>query len=615
MTTKTLSLVAASLLLTTNTFADVTLKDITITTASKTKQKLASITANTTVITAQEIEERGYTTVAEALNNIAGISVTQNGGLGQATSVYLRGMDSKRTLVLIDGVRANDLTGTSGSPYADMMIDNIAQIEIIKGAQSGVWGADASAGVINIITKKATLGEHGTLYAEAGSFKTKKYGVSLSKATDTYNVKMSQHVVKTDGFSAQLPAGEDLDKYEDDRYKNTTTTFDLGYNINETNKIDFSHKIIDAHGDYDTFGNPDGLATSSTNDKFSSLQFNHVDSFNEINLYAKRSKFNREYIAPNYKGEIETTTFKGEVKEYGMTSKIPYAGSDFLLVGAEYKKFEQQDAIKKEFNNKGFFISNSNTFKNPFGKDLIFTQSLRQDNYNNFDNKTTVKIGLKNNCALVEGLNIAANYGTAYNVPTLYQLYSPYGLESLNPESTASFDVTLSYKDLTLAYFDTKIDDMIDFDSITSKYANISGTSKISGIEASYQTEIFADFLFSLNYTHLLKAEDQKGNELHRRVKDDVKLALDYYGIANFHLGVDAQYIGSRTDMKFNPDFTSSDVQTGKYTVVNLTADYQMTKAFEVYGKIVNLTDEEYQTVYGYATSPRAFYAGVKAKF
>jgi len=170
MTTKTLSLITATLLLTTHTFADVTLEDITVTTASKSSQKLTGITANTAVITAQEIEERGYTTVAEALNSLAGISTTQNGGLGQTTSVYLRGMNSKRTLVLIDGVRTNDLTGTSGSPYADMMIDDIAQIEVIKGAQSGVWGADASAGVINIITKKSTSGEHGSFYAEAGSF-------------------------------------------------------------------------------------------------------------------------------------------------------------------------------------------------------------------------------------------------------------------------------------------------------------------------------------------------------------------------------------------------------------------------------------------------------------
>ena len=616
MTQKTLSLITATLLTQTLAFAEhVELKDINVTTATKATQKLSTTTANVSVITAQEIEERGFNTVTQALNSLAGISMTQNGGLGQFSSIYLRGMDTKRTLVLIDGVRANDLTGSSGAPFAHLMIGEIAQIEVIKGAQSGVWGADASAGVINIITKKSSLGEHGSLYAEAGSFNTKKHGISLSKKTEKYSVKLSQNVVKTDGFSAQLPAGKELDSYEDDGYKNTTTMVDLGYNINETNDIKLSYKIIDADGEYDSFGAPNSIATSHTKDTFASANFHHVDSFNELDIYAKRSKFDRNFIAPNYMGTITSTAFAGEVKEYGFTSKIPYAESDFLLVGAEYKKFTQNDAIHNNFDNKSYFINNSNTFKNPFGTDVILTQSLRTDSYSHFANKTTGKIGLKNNCAFIDGVVIEANYGTAYNVPTLYQLYSPYGLETLTPETTKSFDVTLSYNDFSVSYFDTKIEDMIDFDTATYKYANIENTSTIQGIEASFEQALFSDIYMSVNYTHLLKAQNHDGKDLRRRAKDDVKVALDYYGITDLHIGVDAEYVGSRKDVKFNPDYTTSDVETGKYVVYNMTFDYALNKGVSIYGKIENLTDEKYQTVYGYATSPRAFYAGVRAKF
>lgn len=615
MTTKTLSIITSTLLLTTHTFADVTLQDITVTTATKTNQSIKNITANTSVITAQEIEERGFSTVAQALNSIAGISFTQNGGLGQTTALYLRGMATKRTLVLIDGVRANDLTGSSGAPFAHLMIHNIAQIEVIKGAQSGVWGADASAGVINIITKKAGVGSHGAAYAEAGSFNTTKKGVTLSQSTKSYSAKISHNVVKTDGFSAQKAQNVDLDTLEDDGYENTTTTFDLGYNINETNKLDFSYKIIDSEGDYDSFGAPNSLATSTTKNTFTALNFNHIDSFNEVNLYAKRSKFNRNFTETNYEGVVETTPFKGEVKEYGLTSKIPYAASDFVLVGVEYKNFEQQDSIVKKFDNKGFFATNTNTFNGLVAGQTIFTQSLRHDSYSTFDNKTTGKIGLKHIHGTIEGLTTSVNYGTAYNVPTLYQLYSPYGSEALNPESTTSFDVTVQYKDFTLSYFDTKIEDMIDFDTATFKYNNIAGTSKIQGIEASYQQEVFSDMLVTLNYTHLLTTENHNGEDLKRRAKDDVNIALDYYGFTNLHLGIDAQYVGSRTDIVFNTDYTTSDVETGKYLLLNMTANYDLNKQVQVYGKIENLTDETYQTVYGYATSPRAFYLGLKAKF
>ena len=615
MTIKTLSLVTATLLLTQTTFAEETLQEITVTSATKTSQSLNTVTSNVNVITAAEIEDRGYTTVTQALNALAGISFTQNGGLGQGTAVRLRGMDSKRTLVLIDGVRYNDLTGLSGAPFAHLMVDDIAQIEVVKGAQSGIWGADASAGVINIITKKAATGAHGAFHAEKGSFNTDKYGVTLSQKTDKYSVKIAHNVTKTDGFSAQQPKGTDLDTLEDDGYKNTTTTFDLGYALNDTNDITLSHTIIDAEGQYDPFGQPNGTADSTTKDTFTKFNLHHIDSFNEVNIYAKRSKFDRTFTAPDYTGNVTTTPYNGSVNEYGITSKIPYATEDFLLVGVEYKGFKQGDIIAKDFNNQALFVTNTNTFKGFMGGKTILTESVRQDNYSNFDNKTTFKLGLKHIHDAIEGLTTSLNYGTAYNTPTLYQLYSPYGVETLNPESTTSWDVTVSYKDLSLSYFDTKIDDMIDFDLGTFKYNNIAGTSKISGLEAAYEKEIFSDFLFSINYTRLVKAEDQKGNDLIRRAKDDVKIAMDYYGITDLHLGVDAEYVGSRTDTKFNADYTTTDVETGKYTVINMTANYNLNKEIELYGKIVNLTDENYQTVYGYATSPRAFYAGVRAKF
>ena len=615
MTTKSLSIVTATLLLTTNTFADETLEEITVTSVSKTTQNIKDITSNTSVITTEDMAERGYTTVVQALNGLAGISYTSSGGLGQATSVRVRGMDSKRILVLIDGIRYNNVTSTSGANFEDLMIENIEQIEVVKGAQSGVWGADASAGVINIITKRAKDGVHGSAHIEGGTFNTKKYGATLSSATANYYFKVSHNVVETDGFTAQTRKDADLDKFEDDGYTNKTTSLQLGFNINETNKIDLSHMVIDTEGEYDPFGNPDGEANSNTKNTFSSINFNHVDSFNELNIYAKQSVFEREFIEPDYMGTMNTTSYNGEVKEYGFTSKVPYRSNDFVLFGADYKNYEHEDAIGKEYDSKGLFVTNSNTFEGFIGGKTIFTQSLRHDNYSTFDNKTTGKIGLKHIHEKIKGLTTSMNYGTAYNVPTLYQLYSAYGSPTLNPESTKSFNVTVEYRDLSITYFDTKIDDMIDFDMTTFAYNNISGTSKISGFEVSYQNEIFESLLFNVNYTHLLKAKNYDGEDLLRRAKDTLKIAVDYYGIEKLHLGIDAQYVGSRTDVMFNADYTTTEVETGKYTLVNFTVDYAMTEDVKVYGKIENLTDEAYETVYGYSASPRTFSLGLKAKF
>ena len=150
--------------------------------------------------------------------------------------------------------RYNDITGLSGAPFAHLMVGDIAQIEVVKGAQSGIWGADAAAGVINIITKNPENGVHGSAHIEGGSFKTKKYGATLSAKTDNYYINVSHNVVDTDGFTAQAPKGEDIDTFEDDAYNNKTTSVKVGYNFNETNKIELAHTLIDAEGDYDTFG-------------------------------------------------------------------------------------------------------------------------------------------------------------------------------------------------------------------------------------------------------------------------------------------------------------------------------------------------------------------------
>jgi len=617
MTTKTLSLVTATLLLTNTTFAQEVLEDIIVTSATKAIQNIKDTTSNIDVIGADEIEDRGFTTVTEALNSLTGVSYTSNGGLGQNTSVHLRGMSTNRVLVLIDGIRYNDATSASGAPFAHLMIADIEQIEVVKGAQSGIWGADASAGVINIITKKAETGVHGSFYAQGGSFSSRKLGGSLSYKGENFYLKVTHDHIETDGFSAYAPNGEDLDTFEDDGYENDTTTVKVGFQINESNKIDISHTIIDAKTQSDAYDpalfamNPNGVYDSEVKDKFTTINFNHVDSFNELNVYANKSDFSRYYPDDQY-----SKNFDGSIEEYGINSKIPYGSEAFVVVGVDYKKFEHENDIDEDFNNKGIFVTNSNTLKGFSGGKTIVTESLRYDNYSTFDNKVTGKIGLKHIHERFEGLITSVNYGTSYNVPTLYQMYSPYGSTDLNPEETKSFDVTVEYKAFKISYFNTEIDDMIDFDMSTYKYANIAGTSKINGLEISYKKSFFDALLINLNYTRLLTAEDKDGNDLKRRAEETFKVALDYYGVENLHLGIDAEYVGSRTDTGNSVwPAPAPDVETGKYTVVNLTANYDITKEIQVYGKIENVTDEYYQTVYNYASSPRAFSLGLKARF
>ncbi len=149
MAKHTFSLAASAVLVASLGAQEITLDPIVVS-ASKTEQSLRNITANVDILSSDELEEQHVTTVAEALEALGGITLTQSGGVGTLQSLFMRGMDTNRILVLIDGVRYQDPSNTSGASFAHLLVSNIEQIEVIKGAQSGVWGADASAGVINI---------------------------------------------------------------------------------------------------------------------------------------------------------------------------------------------------------------------------------------------------------------------------------------------------------------------------------------------------------------------------------------------------------------------------------------------------------------------------------
>jgi vitamin B12 transporter len=176
-------IVALSIITTSLLASSYDIGSIEVTSPSKSPQSIQDITSNIQVITQEELEEKNYTTIAEALNSLSGINYTSNGGLGNTTSILVRGMDNKRVLVLIDGINYKDPSSTSGTSFGHLMINDIERIEVVKGAQSSVWGNDATAGVINIITKKAQKGLHSSINIEKGSFNTNIVKANISNKT------------------------------------------------------------------------------------------------------------------------------------------------------------------------------------------------------------------------------------------------------------------------------------------------------------------------------------------------------------------------------------------------------------------------------------------------
>ncbi|MGJ0296147.1 TonB-dependent receptor plug domain-containing protein [Aliarcobacter cryaerophilus] len=606
----------ASFLIATNLYSQQTssLDEIIISSATKSEEKLKNVTANVDVITAEDIESRKFKTVAEALQTIAGIQVAPTGGTGQQTSMFLRGMSSHRTLVLIDGIRYNDITSVAGASNLEhLLINDIERIEVIKGAQSSIWGADASAGVINIITKSAQDGTHGSAAIEYGRYNSKTAKANISHKNENFDAKFGAMIVDTDGFSAMTPKGEKAKKYEDDGYKNRNINLKLGYNFDEQNRVSTSYELIDTKTDIDgydpiTFANdPNNNDIARTKNHLANLTYENRNSIALTKVYTNFTEIKRSST------NSQTPDYKGITKEYGANTSIDYLSSSNVTIGADYKKFENKKDTVDDYDNKAVFVSNTNKF---FDDKTIFTQALRYDKYSDFDNKTTGKVGIKQ--YIIDDLNLSANYGTGYNVPTIYQLYfkdnrGNSGNKDLNPEKTKSYDVGIEYKGFSVTYFNTKVKNMIDWETnpITwaGTYKNLEGTSKLKGIEVGYKNSITEDIFLNLNYTNL-SAKNDDNEYLAKRAKNKLNFGADYYGLKDFHFNINGEYIGTRYER-----VNQTGAKTGNYTIWNAVVDYDISKNFSTYLKLDNIFNKDYQIVDGYATSQRAAFVGLKASF
>jgi vitamin B12 transporter len=590
-----------------------TLENISVTAAQSTELNKEDVPDSVTVITKEAIEEAHVTTLADALNRLGNIAVTQNGGPGTASSVYLRGMDTKRALVLIDGVRYNNPTAIGGAAeFSQLMLYNVEQIEIVKGAQSGVWGADASAGVINIVTSKTKKGLHATANAEYGSYDTRNASLQASYATEEFDILMGGSEYNRDGFSAVEPGksspdyGERTDDLglEKDAYINKSFNARLGWNITAEDRLEASFQAINALTEYDAYMADDPIPQQYLQNRFFSAAYKHNGAENDITLQYSRSTFDR-----NIKDSFGKYHYEGSLNEVKFDDKLTYAEASFVRMGAAYQKFEQKEVVTdtdKDYSNTALFLTNYNKFELFASRDTILTESLRYDTYSAFDNALTGKIGLKQ--YLYSTLYVSANAGSGYNVPTISQLYGLWSPNpDLEPEKVITSDITLGNDIFWVTGFYNTVDNMIQYGF--PMYTNVSGKSRLKGIEVGYK-DYFADLVgITADYTYL-DARDADGKVLARRPKHQADVSVVYYATENFDLGLNGQYIGERYEQS-----DRQGAQTGKYVLVNFVTNVKVNDFVSVYGKVDNITDRYYQTVDGYATAGRSLYLGLNARY
>ncbi|MGB3960849.1 MAG: TonB-dependent receptor [Sulfurimonas sp.] len=626
-----LSIISVALLSQLQADNQYTLETINVSSSQGTTLNKKDVTDSVVIITKEAIEESRVTTLSEALSKLGNLATTQSGGVGQQSSLFIRGMKARRVLVLIDGVRYNNPTTIDAiAEFDQIMLYNVEQIEIIKGSQSAIWGADASAGVINIITSKAKQGVHAQGAVEYGSYNTVKASAQVSYATEQYDLSIGALEYTTDGFSA-VEAKKDTPEYgqrfdelglEKDNYVNRSINAKLGFNLTDKDRVEASLQEINSIIAFDSGA---GIASDSPipltklQNRFYSVAYKHDDSINKLNMQYNLSTFDRTLKLPSWSGiGIDTYTYKGSVNEVKIDDKITYMDNSFVRVGASYQKFEQEEIAAntdKSYAASSAFATNYNKFSLFVDQNTILTESLRFDRYDNFDNSLTGKIGLKQ--FIKDDLYISANVGTGYNTPTLDELYGQFGANpNLKPETSLTKEITLGNDTIWMTAFRNEVDDLIIYNDpdgwigpISGLYNNFSGKSKFEGLELGYQDYFFDMLGVNAMYTYL-KTQDAEGTTLARRPKTQLDAKATYYVSDTFDVGLSAQYIGTRYDAAGD-----SGAQTGEYTTGDFVANFKANNFVTLYGKINNLSDKYYQTVDGYATAGRSLFIGMIAKY
>ncbi len=551
-----------------------------VVTANNTEQTTHSVTANITIITAEDIQNRQHKTLGDALQTVPGLFIRSSGGLGTTTSINMRGLDGKNILILKNGIILNEPMGLSGANLNHIFLSDVERIEIIKGPQSGTWGADAVAGVINIITTQAQKTAMASF--EAGSFGYKKLATSIGAGNDKVNFIVDFSEISTDGFSAIKTYQGSTTAHESDTFNQTDIAFNMNITPAAGHKIQTFIKNTTATTNFDSTwpsANPDATDTGSFDSTLKSLSYHFHQDRLQTKVFINKTDIERK---------SGFSTFLSSVEQYGASAQYSYLADQFFSLSVSEKTL-QDEKSNNGYTNTGFAASNTNQF---FNKNLIFTQSLRKDRYNRFDDNLTGKIGAKG--YLSEQIFMAANYGTGYRAPNLSESEH----STLKPESTEGFDASFGAYGFELTYFKTETKDQIKYISgwPITVYRNLAGITTAEGIEASYQFYIDAiNSDFNINYT-VQTVKDRNNQWLARQPETMANFAIDNYSINNIRLGMNAQYVGTNYD-KAN----QGGAQIGEYFVVDLTANYSFSQHLSIYGRVENLFNKDYtNAVAGY---------------
>lgn len=596
------------------------------------------------VITREEIDRRNPQFISDLLREVPGLAVSRNGGPGAQTQVRVRGAEGNHLLVLIDGVEANDFSQNDEFDFAHLTASDIERVEIVRGPQSSLWGSDALAGVVNVITRSAGRPFEANGEVEYGAFGSEHGALAIGGARDTWHGRLGLSYAETGGINVSRQGAED------DGYRNTTANLKLGWQPIERLKFAVSGRADDAETEFDT---PDFLTDGRNRD---------VDATTDVGQAyvggrAELATFDRHWLHtltaawtrldnltrdPTDAGDRRTEGRKYSL-DYQSTWQLetrralPVAHSFTLAVDYDLEEFAQRGPIvfgadpnqDRRRHTLGYVVE----YRATVAEFTSVGVSGRWDDNSDIADVGTYRVSFAHEVPHT-ATTFSAAYATGQKAPTFTERYGffsngglPFiGNASLEPERSHGYEFGLRQRvfaqrvTLGATYFNEHLTDEIDgfvFDPTSGSFTarNRPGTSKRDGIELSTRVKATPSLGMYGNYTYLDATEQSTGLRLDevRRPHHSATLGASWRGCDD-KLTLDGHltYNGSRPDVTFLPPTFAGRTDLAAFTLAGVNAAYQLTTRVALTARIENLFDDEYEEVFDFRTPGIGGFLGLK---
>jgi vitamin B12 transporter len=605
--------------------------DNIVVTGVRTTDTLEEVPNVTTVIRLEEIEARNKVSVADLLRNTPGIHVTQPSGQGGVARIFMRGGDQNLTMVLMDGIRVNDPVDSRGSAFdfSTVNMSDIERVEIVRGPQSAVYGSDALAGVINMITKAPADELGGSVFAEIGG--------------DSYyqgSVDLSGPVGDSGGFSIRVATKDDGEPVTDTTFESDSITGRLYLGSSDSWLMKFVASYLESEGTAfpEDSGGAD-LAVLRTVDTRSSedfrIGFNGSSTLSEkwaLNIlatwYDHDATFLSPGVAPGVRDGVPPNGGDANLQRADIAVNAVVSTSDELTItfGADYY---EEDGVSDGFVEfgPGFQVPSGFQFDRSvvgaFGElhyktksGPVFMASLRHDEPNEESGETTGKIGFLYD--LSDGqTSIRANWGQGFSLPGFFALASPLvGNPDLLPETSESFDIGISRWSpdktvgATLTYFQSVYDDLIDFDSATFQMVNRDELQS-DGVEMQLDFAVSESFEIIAQATYM--DLEFKNSDLLVRQRPEWRggLMMNWAPSQKWLVDVAWLYVGET----FDSSIPTGDMIIDGHNRLDATITLKQSEKLSLLLSVDNLLDAEYEEAIGFPSPGIRARLGVRARF